>query len=280
MSSTYIHIKVEITDQIGVIKLNRPHVLNAWNETMLGEMVAAFRELDAHPETIFTVLTGEGRFFSAGADIRENIPKPPDTDSPAEKKLFYMRKFSREMELFRLLIHHAKILILALNGPAAGGGAAWFTGVADIVLAAAGSYIQIPFSSLGLVPEFGAVQTLRESMGVHRANEVLMFGRRCTVEELEKWGVVNVVLSKEGFEGQVLGYLRRQLDVNDPGSMLESKRLMSEPLRKDRVAAMVEAADALAERFVSGVPFERFRRRNEELERASQARRGKGKASL
>lgn len=91
MSPSYTHIVVDIHDQIGVIKvcptivprtvyppclpqqLNRPKVLNAWNETMLADMVTAFRELDQHPRTIFTVLTGEGRFFSAGADIRRML---------------------------------------------------------------------------------------------------------------------------------------------------------------------------------------------------------------
>jgi peroxisomal 3,2-trans-enoyl-CoA isomerase len=55
-------------------QLNRPESLNAWNETLLMDMVAAFRDLDEHPDTVFTVLTGEGRFFSAGADIKGTSP--------------------------------------------------------------------------------------------------------------------------------------------------------------------------------------------------------------
>ncbi|KAL4967472.1 enoyl-CoA hydratase/isomerase family protein [Aspergillus stella-maris] len=277
MATKYEHIVLTIEDQIGVIKLNRPQILNAWNESMLAEMVSAVRELNEHPGTVFTVLTGEGRFFSAGADIRDGLPLPPPESSDAEKKLFYMRKFSRETELFRLLIDHRKLLILALNGPAVGGGAAWFTGVADIVLAASGSYLQVPFSSLGLVPEFGAVRTFAESMGVHRANEFLMFGRRCSVEELENCGLINRIFPRTDFQESVRGYLRSQLEVNESGSMLESKRLMNASLRDGRIVALFDAVDSLAERFVKGVPMKRFERKTEELRRAREARSGKGK---
>ncbi|KAL4912104.1 ClpP/crotonase-like domain-containing protein [Aspergillus aurantiobrunneus] len=278
--SAYTHLTVTIHDQIGIIKLNRPEVLNAWNDALLADMVATFRELDQHPTTVFTVLTGEGRFFSAGADIREGLPTPPAGATPAQKKLFYMHRFSSHMELFRLMIDHRKVFVLALNGPAVGGGAAWFEGVADIVLAAAGSYLQVPFNSLGLVPEFGAVRTFAQSMGVRRANDFLMFGRKCTVEEMEGGGLVNRVFPAEGFQAAVLGFLREQLEVNDGGSMIETKRLQNQGLRGERIVSMFDAASALAERFVHGAPMERFRKKTGQLAKASEARRGKEKASL
>lgn len=89
MSSTteYNDITVEITGQIGIIKVcdipnldfyltdklkqfNRPKSLNSFGGTLIPETITAIRELDEHPSTVFTVLTGEGRFFSAGADVR------------------------------------------------------------------------------------------------------------------------------------------------------------------------------------------------------------------
>ncbi len=102
-------------------------------------------------------------------------------------------------------------------------------------------------------------------MGVRRANEFLMFGRKCTVEELEGWGLVNRVFPLEGFGGHVLEYLRGQLEVNDGGSMLETKRLQNGPMRAERVVALFDAVSALAERFVEGVPGKRFERRTGEL---------------
>ncbi|KAL2841165.1 ClpP/crotonase-like domain-containing protein [Aspergillus pseudoustus] len=280
MPSTYTHLIFEVHDQIGVIKLNRPKYLNAWNETLLHDMVAAFRELDGHPDTVFTVLTGEGRFFSAGADIKAGLAVPPADSTAAQKKLWYMRKFSSEMELFRSMIDHRKVFVLALNGPAVGGGAAWFEGIADIVLAAAGSYLQVPFNSLGLVPEFGAARTFAQSMGVRRANDFLMFGRKCSVEEMESWGLVNRVFPADGFQGHVREFLLEQLRVNDGKSMMETKSLQNAPLRDGRIVAMFDAAHALSERFVDGAPYERFRKKTEELASNSGSRRVKAKSSL
>ena len=69
----YQDIIVEIKGQIGIIKLNRPKALNSFGGRLIPECVAAFRELNTHPDTVFTVLTGEGRFFSAGADVKGRI---------------------------------------------------------------------------------------------------------------------------------------------------------------------------------------------------------------
>jgi len=156
------------------------------------------------------------------------------------------------------MIDHKKVLVLALNGPAVGGGAAWFAGVADIVLAAEGAYLQVPFSALGLVPEYGSATNFAQSIGVHRANDFLMFGRKCTVEEMESWGLVNRIFPATGFHDSVTKFLDGQLEVNDGKSMMEMKRLQNAPLRKERLLAVYDAADALAERFVEDAPIKRF----------------------
>jgi peroxisomal 3,2-trans-enoyl-CoA isomerase len=103
-------------------------------------------------------------------------------------------------------------------------------------------------------------------MGVHRANEFLMFGKKMTVEELEQWGLVNQIFPKEDFHKHVIGYLEEQLRVNDGKSMLETKRLANAPLRDDRMIAVYNAFDALAERSVDGASQSRFAARKKELE--------------
>ena len=168
--------------------------------------------------------------------------------------------------MLRSIIEHKKVFVLALNGPGVGGGAAWFEGVADIVLAAEGAYLQVPFNALGLVPENGSAIAFTQSMGVHRSNDFLMFGRKLTVEELEKWGMVNRIFPKEGFQESVLGFLNEQLRVNDGESMMETKRLQNAPLRDARILAVYNAVDALAERFVVDAPRKRFQQKRAELE--------------
>jgi len=160
--------------------------------------------------------------------------------------------------MLRSIIDHEKVFVLALNGPGVGGGAAWFEGVADIVLASDSAYLQVPFSALGLVPENGSAINFAQSIGVHRANEFMMFGRKLTAQELLDWGMVNKIFPTEGFHESVKGYLKEQLEVNDGKSMMEMKRLQNAPLREGRLLAVVNSMDALAERFVDGAPLQRF----------------------
>ena len=164
------------------------------------------------------------------------------------------------------MIDHRKVLVLAMNGPAVGGGAAWFPGVADIVLAAPSAYFQIPFSALGLVPEFGSSTIFSQSMGVHRANEFLMFGRKLTAQEMLDFGIVNQIFPQESFQADVMKYLEAQLEINDGKSMMEAKRLQNLPLRESRIYAVYNAADALAERFVEDAPKKRFEEKKKLLE--------------
>jgi peroxisomal 3,2-trans-enoyl-CoA isomerase len=178
-------------------------------------------------------------------------------------------------ELVREIIDHKKVVVLALNGPAVGAGAAWFSGLSDIVLAAKGAWLQVTFSALGLVPEMGSAVMFAQSVGVHRANEILMFGRRVSVEELMDWGLVNHIFPVDGFHDKVISYLEEQLSVNDGKSMMEVKRLQNCQIRDQRITALANAVDALAERFVEDAPTKRFEAKRAELEAKSKAKDSK-----
>ncbi|RAL63593.1 hypothetical protein DID88_003637 [Monilinia fructigena] len=275
--NNYKNIIVTIKNKIGIIKFNRPQALNSLGENLVPETIAALRELNEHPDTVFTVLTGEGKFFSAGADVRQDggLSSAMKYANVAEKKLAYLNKLTSALEIMRSIIDHTKVFILALNGPAVGAGAAWFPGVADIVLASTSTYLQIPFSALGLVPECGSAISFTQSMGVHRANEFLMFGRKLTADEILSLGIANQIFEKEGFEDKVIEYLEEMLRVNDGKSMMESKRLQNLPLRDSRILAVYNSIDALAERFVDGAPFERFEAKRKEMEAKSKNRTSK-----
>ncbi|KAF7897749.1 uncharacterized protein EAF01_008715 [Botrytis porri] len=275
--NNYKDIIVTIQNKIGIIKFNRPQALNSLGGSLVPETIAALRELNEHPDTIFTVLTGEGRFFCAGADVRQDgaLSGKKEYANAAEKKIEYLSKFTLSLELMRSIIDHTKVFILALNGPAVGAGAAWFPGVADIVLASTSTYLQIPFSALGLVPECGSAISLTQSMGVHRANEFLMFGGKLTADDILSFGIANRIFEKEGFEENVVEYLGEILKVNDGKSMMEAKRLQNLPLRDSRILAVYNSIDALAERFVDGAPFERFEAKRKEMEAKSRSRTSK-----
>lgn len=110
-------------------------------------------------------------------------------------------------------------------------------------------------------------------MGIHRANDFLMFGRKLSVQELEAWGMVNRVFEGgEGFHGRVGAFLEEQLGRNDGKSMIETKRLQNLGLREGRMMAVLNSVDALAERFVEDAPKKRFEAKKRELEEKSRAK--------
>ena len=176
-----------------------------------------------------------------------------------------MQEFAVGMELVRSMIDHKKVLVLAMNGPGVGAGASWFQGVSDIFYAAEGTWLQVTFSQLGLIPEMGSAINWANSMGTHRANDWLMFGGKATVEELHQMGLVNQIFPKEGFHDKVHSHLTEMLKERSSKSMMETKRMQNQNLRDQRILALFEACHALAERFVDGEPARRMKAKMNEL---------------
>ena len=176
-----------------------------------------------------------------------------------------MQQFAEGFELIRSLIEHKKVLIVAMNGPGVGAGGSWFQGVSDICYAAEDSWIQVTFSQLGLIPEMGIAINWTQSMGVHRANEWLMFGGKATAEELKQQGLVNQIFPKEGFHDKVKDHLKELLSDRSSASMMHAKRMQNQAWRDQRILALVEAVHTLAERFVDGEPTQRMAAKMQEL---------------
>lgn len=163
------------------------------------------------------------------------------------------------------MIEHKKVLVLAMNGPGVGAGAAWFQGSSDIFYMADDAWLQVVFSELGLIPESGSAINWANSIGVHRANDWLMFGGKASAQELLQMGMVNKLFPKEGFHDSVHGYLKEMLSARSGKSMMEMKRLQNKSVRDQRILALFEAWQALAERFVDGEPSVRMKAKMEEL---------------
>jgi peroxisomal 3,2-trans-enoyl-CoA isomerase len=101
-----------------------------------------------------------------------------------------------------------------------------------------------------------------------------MFGRKLSAQELLDAGMYNYVWDATGdaFQSKVVEFLEEQLKGNDGKSMIEMKRLQNAPIRDARLIAVVNAVDALAERFVEGAPMARFEVKRREMEEKSKAR--------
>jgi Delta3-Delta2-enoyl-CoA isomerase len=188
-----------------------------------------------------------------------------DFKNDGEKKLWWAKELVTGTEVVRSLIDHKKVLVLAMNGPGVGAGASWFHGSSDIFYMAEDAWLQVTFSQLGLIPEYGSATNWAQSVGVHRANQWLMFGERAKAQELLQAGLVNKTFPTQGFHNAVHEHLKEMLRERSGKSMMEMKRLQNKPIRDQRILALFEAWQALAERFVDGEPSQRMRAKMEEL---------------
>ena len=115
------------------------------------------------------------------------------------------------------------------------------------------------------MPENGAARTFAQSIGVHRANDIFIYGKKVSAEELKQWGMVSEIFPTATFLSNVKSFLERQLEVNDAKSMMITKQLQNAPLRTERIVALSDAVDALNEKFVTGDVLQRFLDKIQEL---------------
>ncbi|KAF7717666.1 Enoyl-CoA hydratase/isomerase family protein [Penicillium ucsense] len=259
-------IKVSYQDRIAIVTLNRPDKLNALNQDLYYLLGERLREIDQREDIYITVLTGTGRFFSAGADVTSSRPDG-DLGSSARREL--VKGFvANNVDVTRTFYNHSKILVVALNGPAVGLSAA-LVSHADFIYAAPHAFILTPFSSLGLVAEGGASRAFVERLGIAKANEALIMSKRIPCDELVAAGFVNKVIEadsknqtdSDGFLKKVLAEVEDRLGTHlNQSSLLKIKELVRRPEREilDRQNG-VEAFMGL-ERFMMGVPQEEFRK--------------------
>ncbi|KAJ5280085.1 Crotonase core [Penicillium angulare] len=259
-------ITVSYQERIAIVTLNRPQKLNALNGDLYYRLAERLQEIDERDDIYITILTGTGRFFSAGADV--STPRVDVGDDASPRRNLARSFVANNIDVTRTFYNHTKILVVALNGPAVGLSAA-LVAHADFIYAAPHAFILTPFSSIGLVAEGGASQTFVERLGIAKANEALLMSKRITCDELVSTGFVNkVVKADSGKSDDSAGFLKNVLaEVEDrlgthlnQTSLLKIKELVRRPGREalDRQNG-VEAFMGL-ERFMSGDPQKEFQR--------------------
>ncbi|HEC81721.1 MAG TPA: crotonase [Thermoplasmatales archaeon] len=183
----YKNIVVEKKESVAKITINRPEVLNALNTETLLELSKAFDELNEDKKVKVVMLTGAGKAFIAGADIKQM----KDMTS-LEAKTFAEtgHNLLRKIEESRLVV------IAAVNGYALGGGCEVMM-ACDIVVAAKNAKIGQPEINLGIHPGFGGTQRLPRLVGRLKAKEILLTGDSLSAEEAHRIGLVNRVVEDE-----------------------------------------------------------------------------------
>lgn len=168
---------------VTTLTLNRPDALNALTADLRGELLAAVKAAGRDVEVRAVVLTGAGRAFCAGADLRGG-------SGEREFRRVLVNEYNPLIEAIRAL---PKPVIAAVNGVAAGAGVSLAL-AADLVVAAEDVMFVPAFHRIGLVPDSGLTRTLVRGVGRHRAFELLMGERRLSAAEAEAAGLVAAVV--------------------------------------------------------------------------------------
>ena len=175
----YQAITFAIRNDVAIITLNRPEMMNALNTQMRAEITHAFKT--AEKEARVVVMTGAGKAFCSGQDLG---------DGGSAVSLDLERTLRDEYVPMLKAIFDCRIpTIAAVNGPAAGAGANLAL-AADVVIASDAAYFVQAFTRIGLIPDAGGTSWLPRQVGAAKAMGAALFADKITAEEAEAWGMI------------------------------------------------------------------------------------------
>ncbi|ODV90457.1 hypothetical protein CANCADRAFT_106749 [Tortispora caseinolytica NRRL Y-17796] len=251
------NVKYERRGRYGIVTITRPKVLNALDKVGYLDLNEALMEAANDPNTIGTILTGQGKYFSAGANVTATASRGGD-DNSVERRQNLKNFVSNNVEIARTFYTHPKMLVAALNGPAVGLSAALLAHC-DLLYAVPNSFLLLPFANLGLVTEGTSSQALARRVGYSKAYEMLLLSRRTPVSEL-KGTLINEIydVPAEQLLDKVISHLEAYQANLEPASITAMKELINlQTVRSNDEATLAEALVGVR-RFESGLAQRRF----------------------
>jgi 2-(1,2-epoxy-1,2-dihydrophenyl)acetyl-CoA isomerase len=239
-------LSVETSEWVTTVTLRRPEALNALDEPMTLELLGVLQELEHDDATRVVVLTGEGRGFCAGADLGAVVAEAGADPSPADMRQLTRRASAR---LARALYEMEKPLIAAVNGAAAGAGAAIAVS-ADVTIMADSAMLSFLFVERGLVPDYATTWLLPRLVGLRTARKLCLFGDRLRADEALRLGLVDGVVEAETLMDEAAGVAQR-LAAGAGVALRLTKRLLAESFDLDHAAAVDREFTAQALCFAS-----------------------------
>lgn len=182
-----------------IIELNRPETMNAWNRQLGIDLLAAVERVAGDDAVRAVCVTGAGRGFSSGADLRD---LSEDDRTPAGRPDVYKVLTERYHPIITGLRTMPKPVVAAVNGPAVGIGLSLAL-AADLIVARESAYFLLAFVNIGLVPDGGSSLFVPERIGLTRALELALLGERLSAAQALEWGLINRVVADEAFDGEV-----------------------------------------------------------------------------
>lgn len=206
---TYENILVEIVGKVGLIRLNRPQVLNALNDDMMTELGEALVALD-HDESIGAmVIAGNGKAFAAGADIAA-------MSGYSYMDVYKGEYITRNWETIRGV---RKPVIAAVNGFALGGGCE-LAMMCDFIICSEDAKFGQPEIKLGIIPGAGGTQRLPRAVGKAKAMDLCLTGRMMDALEAERAGLVSRIVASDRCIDEAVEAAAQMADYSSPSVMM------------------------------------------------------------
>lgn len=221
---TYQTIEYEKKKQTAWIYLNRPKDMNSLSKYLIIELLEVLEKIEEDKSIRVAVLSGKGKAFCAGADLKEllaDLEKMPD----GQKKLL-----DYAGELFERLNHFSKPLIVVLNGITLAGGLE-IAMTADLVIASEKAKIGDAHSNFGVLPGGGGAVRLPRKIGINRAKYLLFTGDFISAQEMKNYGFVNEVYPEHELE-EAVQQLADKLSAKSPLVLREMKKLVTDGLEQ------------------------------------------------
>ena len=210
-------IRLEKGDDIAVITLNRPQRLNAWTHEMGGELHAAISALNDDPDVGAIVVTGAGRGFCAGADIRDNFKARMNSTGDGEG--------GGGGGDWIGLVRSSKPLIAAVNGACVGVGATMILPM-DVIVASEDAKFGMFFVKMGVTPELASSHFLVQRVGLGRASEMCLTGRLYVGKEAFDMGLADRLTTPDNLLAEASA-LAREMAANPAPHLRWVKELLT-----------------------------------------------------
>ena len=221
-------VDVDAEARVATITLNRPAALNALTVPMKVALLAAFRQVERDRSVRAVILTGAGRAFCAGQDLRERL-QPDAVPLGVEVR-------ERYNPIIRAMRSLPKPIVAAINGVAAGAGAS-LAMASDIRIASDEASFALAFGRVGLVPDSGATWFLPRLVGVTRAAELALLGDPVAAADAVRIGLVGRVVPADQLEAEARS-LAARLAAGAPRALALTKRALNAAWEHDLDTAL------------------------------------------
>jgi len=210
-------VNYETADQVAIISLNRPDAMNASSHQLRNDIRAAINKAERNKNIRVGILTGEGRGFCAGADLKEGFG--------AHHATVTQHILSDHKPIIDDLINSDKPFIAALHGATAGIGIAYAM-ACDLIIMGEGGFMYSPFAAISLVPDGGTTWHLLKALGYRRAYQMIIEGGRLTAQECLEYGIANKICKDDDLRAEATAWAQKIATTIAPLTMRYAKKAL------------------------------------------------------